>query len=118
MTEAIEAKIDGLRDTTEARLAGIEREQHGIVSWLERLSASVEKVADFAGALLTVQTKQAHFDAKLTDVILDIDGLDSRMSDIESDRKLSRWRDGAIIAGLSSAATAAIAFASGKVLGG
>lgn len=111
MTDALEEKIVGGFKAVDQRFSAIEREQNGIISWLERLSASVEKLTEFGGALVSLQTRQAHIEARQTDMALDIDNLDGRMSDIESNKKVADWRNGAIIAILSSIATAIVGVA-------
>ena len=87
MTDAIEEKIDGLKAVTETRFAHLEKEQAGMVAWMERLSASVDRLVDFGSSLLAVQQRTSNVENMVRDQALDIDGLDHRLSDIESSRK-------------------------------
>lgn len=107
MTAALEAKIDGLQ-----------REQNGMAAWLERLSLGIERVADFGATMAVLQTKQAHTDGVLSDLSLDVDGLETRLSSIESNNKVGRWVTNSALALISTIIGAYLAFAIPKILGG
>ena len=106
MTAALEAKIDGLQ-----------REQNGMAAWLERLSLGIERVADFGATMAVLQTKQAHTDGVLSDLALDVNGHEDRLSSIESNNKIGRWVSNSILALISTVIGASIAYAIPKILG-
>lgn len=116
-TETIEAKIDGLQNVMEARFSSHEKEQAGIIAWMERLSASIERMVDFGNTVTALQHRTAAVEGSQSDMTLDIDALDTRLSNIEVNRKADAVRQGAISTGLGAALGALIGAVATKLVG-
>lgn len=118
MTDALEAKIDGLAANMETRFSSHEKEQAGMVSWMERLSSSVDKLVELGGSMVAVQQRMSVIEGSQRDQALDIDGLDNRMSDIESTRKADKLGSEITKWTLGATGGAILAFFMNKLLGG
>lgn len=117
MTEAIKAQLDGLKDHMDTRFAAHERDQAGMVAWMERLSASVDRLVDFGSSLLAIQQRTAAIEGAVSDVKIDIDGLDTRMSDIESNRKADAAKNDITKWGLGATGGAIVAYVVQQLIG-
>lgn len=117
MTDALEAKIDGLAQNMETRFAAHEKEQAGMVAWMERLSSSVDRLVDFGSSLLAIQQRTTNVEGRVSDIQLDIDALDSRMSDIESEKKADGLKTGFMKWGLGITGGAFLTLIVQKIIG-
>ena len=117
MTEALEAKIDAVGSIMEARFSHADMERAGLVSWMERVSGAVDRLVALSSNILLIQQRTQTVEASVADMALDIDGLDTRMSDIESNRKADVKTSKLLISGLSATGGALAIYLFDKLIG-
>lgn len=83
MSSAVLVKLDAIKDEMDVRFSHVEREQAGMRDWMERLSNSIERLAEVTSNFLALQQRVSSVERSHSDLALDVDGLDTRMSDIE-----------------------------------
>ena len=111
------AKIDGLASVMDTRFKAHEKEQAGVVAWMERLANGVDRIIEMGSTMTSVQHRISAVEHATQDQALDIDGLDTRMSDIESHRKADSLRSSLTKWGLGATGGALVAYAVQAFLG-
>lgn len=111
------AKIDGLASVVDTRFKAHEKEQAGVVAWMERLANGLDRLVEMGSTMTAVQHRIAAVEHTARDQALDIDGLDTRMSDIESNRKADGLRSSLTKWGLGATGGALVAYAVQTFLG-
>lgn len=117
MSDLLEAKIDGLATVMNTRFSAHEKEQAGVVAWMERLANGLDRLVEMGSTMTAVQHRVAAVEHVARDHALDLDGLDTRMSDIESNRKAEKLRSSWVGWGLGATGGALVAYAVQTFLG-
>lgn len=106
--ELILSKLDGMDQRNDARFNAQQREQDGIVSWLERLTAMLEKTLVLEERLSASDKIQAEMKTEQVAIKADL-------QNIKTAHAVSSWRLGATVSAFTLAAGAGIAAVADKI---